>query len=181
MTVDPHLHRNTVLSDVYAIPAIAVHAASAIAKWIRDNVINPVLIGPDSESAQWVAAVAKDALAPFTVLKKRRLGDRRVRVSAFHMNSAERQTPVLVDDIATTANTMIQTVMQICAQGGAPPWCIAVHGLFTGNAYTALRRAGAGRIVTCNTIPHRSNAIDVTALLVAGMHRVVGRQALRKR
>jgi len=32
-------------------------------------------------------------------------------------------------------------------------------------AYDQLERSGAARIVTCNTIPHPSNAIDVSALV----------------
>lgn len=30
-----------------------------------------------------------------------------------------------------------------------------------GHAYADLLGAGAARVVTCNTIPHRSNAIDI--------------------
>jgi ribose-phosphate pyrophosphokinase len=67
VTVDPHLHRYGSLSELYGIPTQIVHAAPAISAWIRANVADPILIGPDSESEQWVAAVARDAGAVFTI------------------------------------------------------------------------------------------------------------------
>jgi ribose-phosphate pyrophosphokinase len=48
VTVDPHLHRRGSLSDIYSVPAIAVHAAPLISAWIRENVERPLLIGPDA-------------------------------------------------------------------------------------------------------------------------------------
>jgi len=57
VTVDPHLHRIHSLNQLFAIPAAAVHAAPYLADWIRNNVENPLLIGPDSESEQWVGSV----------------------------------------------------------------------------------------------------------------------------
>ena len=176
VTVDPHLHRRKSLSEIYSIPAETTHAAPLVARWIRDHVAAPIVVGPDGESAQWVEAVANAAGAPYTVLRKQRSGDRAVKVSPFHRADGDRHTPVLVDDIVSTARTMIETVKQIRAQGGAPPCCIAVHGLFAGTAYDELRRAGAGRIVSCNTVRHRSNAIDVTDLLVTGVQRLMARK-----
>lgn len=44
------------------------------------------------------------------------------------------------------------------------PICVAVHGLFADNSHIVLAQAGA-RIVSSNSIPHETNAIDVTELL----------------
>ncbi len=60
-TVDQHLHRYSALSEIYRIPTKVVHAAPLISEWIRKNVETPLIIGPDSESEQWVSAVAKEA------------------------------------------------------------------------------------------------------------------------
>jgi ribose-phosphate pyrophosphokinase len=81
ITVDPHLHRIQALREVYSVPSKVVHAAPAVANWIRANLSSPVLIGPDSESHQWVSDVAGQAGVPFTVLEKVRHGDREVDVS----------------------------------------------------------------------------------------------------
>jgi ribose-phosphate pyrophosphokinase len=55
-----------------------------------------------------------------------------------------------------------------------PPVCIAVHGIFAGDALNELTAAGAGKIVTTNTVPHVTNTIDITALLVQGVGALIG-------
>lgn len=175
VTVDPHLHRRSSLSEIYTIPSTVVHAAPHVAAWIRANVARPLLIGPDSESAQWVSAVAADAGAPFLVLGKTRLGDHDVRVAVPEVERWRGHTPVLVDDIVSTARTMIETVghLRRAALGGAV--CIAVHGIFAGDAYEALHAAGAAQIVTCNSISHPSNGIDLSDDLALAVRAMVSR------
>ena len=160
-TVDPHLHRIAKLSDLYRIPSQVVQAAPLIGNWLQANVLSPVVIGPDEESRQWVAAVAAAAGAPHEVLSKVRLGDRNVEVSVPQIEAWRDRTPVLVDDIVSTAHTMIETLKHLMAAGASAPVCIGVHAIFAGSAYDDLVAAGAARIVTCNTIAHPSNAIDV--------------------
>lgn len=162
VSVDPHLHRYPSLSAVYSVPASVVHAGLSIAEWIATNVERPILVGPDSESEQWVAEVASLAQAPFVVLEKTRRGDRDVEVSIPQIERWRDHTPVLVDDIVSTARTMIATVGQLLRLALRAPVCIGVHAVFAGSAYDELRSAGAVQVVTCNTIEHPSNRIDVT-------------------
>lgn len=169
VTVDPHLHRFTNLAELYAIPARAAHASPAIAAWLRDNVASPVLIGPDEESAQWVDEVARLAGAPSVVLAKRRRGDLEVEVSVPDPAALAGRTPVLVDDIVSTARTMIAAVRHLRAAGLPPPVCIAVHALFAGDAFDALSAAGAGRIASCNSVPHSSNVIALDQVICASV------------
>lgn len=164
ITVDPHLHRIPSLDTVYDIPTKVVHAAAHISSWIKENVSSPILIGPDSESEQWVSEVARQADAPFMVLEKIRRGDRKVEVSVPQVAAYQNHTPVLVDDIISTARTMIETVGHLKKAGMRAPVCIGVHAVFAGNAYQELLDSGAAHIVTCNTIPHESNAIDLSDL-----------------
>jgi ribose-phosphate pyrophosphokinase len=161
VTVDPHLHRWPSLDAIYTIPTQIVHAAPSIASWVRREVERPLLVGPDAESEQWVAAVAAECSAPYVVLEKTRRGDRDVSVSAPDVAAHGGRTPVLVDDIISTARTMIETVGQLAIAGMPAPICIGIHGLFADRALEDLRAAGAARIVTCNTVPHDSNAICV--------------------
>lgn len=165
VTVDPHLHRRKSLSEIYMIPAAAVHAGAAIAAWVRDNVPAPLIVGPDSESAQWVAAVARGANAPYIVAEKQRHGDHDVEVSVPDISPWRDRTPVMVDDIISTAHTLIETVRALQTAGASDIVAAGVHGLFAATAYDELSAAGAVKIVTCNTIAHPSNAIDVTAIL----------------
>ena len=176
VTVDPHLHRHHSLDEIFSVPAVAIHAAPSLARWIRENVPEPVLIGPDSESEQWVASVAAGAGAPYVVLDKVRIGDRDVEISVPHLGDYAGRTPVLVDDIISTGRTMIETIRRLAGADHKAPVCLGVHGVFAGDAYAALREAGAARIVTCNTIPHESNAIDVTEALIVAVNAMMERK-----
>jgi len=164
VTVDPHLHRLRSLTDIFAIPTAAVRAAPVLSDWILANVPDPIVIGPDSESEQWVASVAEKVGAPFAVLRKSRRGDRDVAI-ALDARIDFQRTPVLVDDIISTAGTMIEAVRRLRAAGAKPPVCLGVHAVFADGAETALMAAGAAKVVTCNTIAHGSNAIDLTSLI----------------
>lgn len=170
VTVDPHLHRLKSLAEIYRFPAMAAHAAPLLSGWIRAHVADPLLIGPDQESEQWVASVAEGAGAPYTILSKKRLGDRNVLVSRPPVGERNR-TPVLIDDIVSTAQTMIETVKHLRQARYRRPVCLAVHPIFADDAYQRLKRAGTDSIVTCNTVAHSSNGIDVSAVLCQAAQR----------
>lgn len=165
ITIDPHLHRRHSMHEIYSVPTKVLHVAQLISAWIKDNIEMPVLIGPDSESEQWVSAVAKDAGAPFLILEKLRHGDRDVDITVPEVERCKNHTPVLVDDIILTARTMIETVAHLTKARMKPATCIGVHGVFAGDAFEELKRSGAGRIVTTDSIPHPSNAIEIAKLL----------------
>jgi ribose-phosphate pyrophosphokinase len=173
VTVDPHLHRYAALSELYGIPARALRAAPAIAAWLRAHVPDAVLIGPDGESAQWVTEVAEQASVPHLVLEKVRRGDRDVSVSFPADAPLRGRTPVLLDDIISTGRTMIATIVHLRGLGAAAPVCVAVHAIFAERAHEELLAAGAARVVTCNTIPHPSNTIEVTDQLAAGVREML--------
>lgn len=172
VTVDPHLHRRTSLDEIYTIPSEVVHAAPHISAWVRETVRRPVLVGPDEESAQWVRDVADGAGVPFIVSQKIRRGDRDVEVRVPDVERWHEHTPVLVDDIISTARTMIVTVRQLIAAGLSAPVCLGVHAIFASGAHDELRASGASVIATCNTIPHASNAIDLTDVLTDAVRRL---------
>lgn len=169
-TVDPHLHRHHSLAELYPVPAVAAEAAPLLAAWLRANVADPLLVGPDSESLQWVRAVADAVSCPYVVLEKDRRGDADVSVSGLPADlAATRGVPVLLDDIISTAGTMIEAVRRCHERRTAAPVCLAVHAVFAAGAYDALRAAGAARIATTNTIPHPSNEIDVASALAGAV------------
>lgn len=174
ITIDPHLHRHHSLSEFYFIPTRTLHAAPLIAKWIESNIPDALLIGPDEESEQWVADVAKRSEKPYIVLKKIRKGDKKVQIKMPDVLKRKSQTPVLIDDIIASAGTMIEAINQLKNTGFSNPVCIGVHGLFTGDAFKRLSATGA-KIVTSNTIPHQTNAIDVTRLIAAGIQTSVNK------
>jgi ribose-phosphate pyrophosphokinase len=164
LTVEPHLHRVTSLGEVYSIPAKSVHAAPLLARWIGKAVPHPVVIGPDAESRQWVAAVAAELGAPFAVAGKTRLGDREVRIDLPDLEAVEGRTPIIVDDVVSSGRTLLELTGLLRRRFDAKPVSAVVHGLFAEEAYAQLR-SECSAVVSTNTVKHQSNAIDVSSVL----------------
>lgn len=165
VTADPHLHRNPELASLYRIPARRVATAPLVADWIRVNIPDAIVIGPDSESRQWVSDIANRAGVPYQVLTKIRRGDRDVEVSLPDPDAARGRRPVIVDDIVSSGRTAIETLGHLQRLGLPATVCIAIHAVFAGDAYEQLLAAGAARVVSTDSIPHPSNAISTVGLL----------------
>ena len=102
ITVDPHLHRISTLQEAIPAPhAIVLSGAPLLADWIALQRKHPLLIGPDEESAQWIAQAAKRHGFDFAVCQKIRHGDRSVEATLPHADIAGRAV-VLLDDIASS-------------------------------------------------------------------------------
>lgn len=166
VTIDPHLHRHQSLSEIYSATSYVLHATSPISNWIQQHVSSPLIIGPDSESEQWVAEIANAIKAPFQVLKKVRKGDREVEITFPNLDQYKDLTPVLVDDIISTGTTLIETIKHLKEIKMKPAVCIGVHAVFSHHAYENIFDAGAKSVFTTNTIDDPSNAIDIVPLIL---------------
>jgi ribose-phosphate pyrophosphokinase len=170
ITIDPHLHRIAALAEIFSVPVTVLHSAPLLGAWVKAHVQRPLIVGPDSESAQWAAAVAGHAGAPHIVLSKQRLGDRQVVIEApAAAGGWQGHVPVLIDDIIASGHTMAAAAGQLRAQGFARPVCLGVHALFAEDALARLQ-AVAGAVVTTNTVPHPTNRISVVPLLAAALN-----------
>lgn len=172
VTVDPHLHRVHSLAEIYTMRTVVVPAAPLIAGWLRSHLQVPWLIGPDEESAQWVSEVARLADAPCSVLRKTRRGDQDVSVRLAGRERWPDRVPVLLDDIISTGETMLAAARLLANAGLGTPLCIGVHALFDVQTERRLLEGGFSRVLTCDTIPHPSNAIRMAPLLARAVRQV---------
>lgn len=164
ITVDPHLHRYKSLKEIFTIKAKTLTADGLIADYVRKNLKNPIIIGPDMESYQWARTVAKKIGCEVDVLKKKRYTAEHVAIKIKENLNLKDKSVVLIDDIISTGHTMMEVARDIKKIGGKRIYCICVHGLFIGDSYEKLKRLGV-KVVSCNTIPHRSNNIDVSGII----------------
>ncbi len=174
VTVDPHLHRWHSLDQIYALRSRVVPAAPRIAQWLQANVPRPLLVGPDEESAQWVAEVARLAQAPHLVMAKTRRGDHDVSVVMEAPPDAAGRTPVLVDDIISTGRTLMAAAQALRDAGLGAPVCVGVHALFDEDAHARMIEGGIARVVTCDSIVHPTNAIGLGPALAPAVQALAG-------
>lgn len=165
VTVDPHLHRYHSLDEIYSVPSRVVQGAPALAEWLKAKT-NLLLVGPDAESEQWVSGIASYSGHPFVIGAKQRLGDRRVEVTLPDISEYSSHTAVIIDDVISSGQTILQCIETLKKAGIHSIQCVAVHGIFADGVDADLMSAGLESLVTSNTIGHRSNAIDIAPLLI---------------
>ncbi len=169
ITVDPHLHRIHRLSEAVPVqPAVALTAAPLMSRFLSEQLGRPLLLGPDAESRQWVAAVAEPAGLDYLVATKTRLGDHEVRIQV-PAGPYRGRVVVIVDDVASTGHTIATAARQLKASGAGPVHTLVTHPLFVDDALERLREAGVERIWSTDSIPHHSNALTLSPLLAQAL------------
>lgn len=169
VTVDPHLHRVATLSAaVPAKRAIAISAAPRIGAFLKEQLRNALLVGPDSESQQWVRHAAAITGWDFVVASKQRLGDRSVRVTLPDATYAKR-TAVILDDMASTGHTLAETARALRKRGVSTVHVAVTHGLFVPGAVETLARAGITTWWTTDSVSAAANGIPLAEDLAAAL------------
>lgn len=165
ITVDPHLHRIQYLEQ--AIPArnaVTLSATSLMAEFLHESCDNPVLLGPDSESEQWVSAVAKPNQWQYGVCKKIRSGDVDVEITLPEIDLHERSV-VIVDDVASSGQTLAVATRQCLLKNAKHVDVLVTHALFANDAKQRLIQAGVRNIWSTDSVSHESNVIHLNDLL----------------
>ena len=169
LTVDPHLHRVHRLEDaVPAAKASALSATDAMSQFLDQHIENPVLIGPDEESEQWVKAIAQRNGLEFQVASKLRFGDSEVKVSLPDAGYGGRHV-VLVDDVVSTGRTLVAACQQLQPYRPASISVIVTHALFVGDALQQIREAGAKEVISCDSVIHSTNRIPLADCLARAL------------
>ncbi|MFU8878686.1 MAG: ribose-phosphate diphosphokinase, partial [Wenzhouxiangellaceae bacterium] len=175
VTVDPHLHRYRSLDEIYTLTAEVLASAPCLADWIAANIKNPLLIGPDAESEQWVRAVAAIHDLPWRVLAKTRYGDREVEIRLPELDGLEHHCPVLLDDIASSGATLAEAATGLQRAGLPAPVCVTVHGLLSDGARKTMAAAGIGRLVCTDSVAVPEAEISLVPLLAEAIEQKLER------
>lgn len=167
ITVDPHLHRVATLQEAVPVAnAIVLSGAPLLADLIAAQRQNPLLLGPDEESAQWVAQAAARHGFDHAVCSKVRHGDRAVDVTLPDVALSGRQV-VLLDDVASTGHTVAQAARLLLTAGAASVDVAVTHALFAGDALQVMQEAGIREVWSTDCINHPSNAVSMAKTIAA--------------
>ena len=143
LSVEPHLHQHNLLGK-FSIPFYRLECNELLRKYTKDNFSEYRVIGFGERAWKLAKHIDKKA----ALYEK---GD-----------EAEYSDKVLVvDDIIASGNSMLANLENLKADKIN---LLAVHGLFNGDSFSKLKQKAAG-IVSCNTVQHESNKIDVSSLI----------------
>ncbi|MEO1241852.1 MAG: ribose-phosphate diphosphokinase [Pseudomonadota bacterium] len=174
VTIDPHLHRTQSLSDVLPkTEATVLSATSLLAGLIHGDGAQDeiVIVGPDLEATHWTEALASAVGAPYTVLEKKRMGDREVSISFSEDVKVSGKRVYLVDDVASTGNTLATAARLLSRKGAARIEAVVSHALFDKPDLQRMNAAGIVRIRSTDSVKHATNAVAVAPLLGEALRR----------
>jgi ribose-phosphate pyrophosphokinase len=148
--------------------ALVLSGAPLLADLIAAQRQNPLLLGPDEESAQWVAQAAARHGFDHAVCRKVRHGDRAVEVTLPDVALSGRQV-VLLDDVASTGHTVAQAARLLLTAGAASVDVAVTHALFAGDALQVMQEAGIREVWSTDCINHPSNAVSMAKTIAAAL------------
>ena len=165
ITIDPHLHRFKSLKEVFHTQTIKLTSNNLIEKFIEKNYKNPIIIGPDEESYQWVKETATQIGAEAAILKKRRLSPSKVKITIKSPVKIKNRNVVIIDDILSTGKTILETINHIKKQKPKSINVVTIHGIFSDMKTYENIRKNTRSITTTNTIENIHSKIDVSKLI----------------
>lgn len=174
VTVQAHLHRTQVLGEALGTQAVNLDAVNALAEALPPYDSPPLIVGPDGESREWVEGWAARLQGCAVALQKIRRGDRSVTVSATSPLPAQGRAVVIVDDVASSGRTLEQAVRLARVAGAATIDVAVAHALMDPAATRRLRRAGARRVISTDSVRHSTNAAHLAPLLAEAVRSLAG-------
>jgi ribose-phosphate pyrophosphokinase len=169
VTVDPHLHRVATLQEAAPVAhATVLTGAGVLSDLIVQRRNRPLLVGPDSESEQWVAFAAARHGLEFTVCSKVRSGDREVDV-ALPPGLVKGRSVVILDDMASTGHTVAAAARLLRAAGATSIDVAVTHALFSNQTLDMLRANGIGEVWSTDCVAHPTNAVSMAPELAQAL------------
>lgn len=165
IAIDPHLHRIHNMRQLSA-KAESLSVNSTVADYIKNKYKKDFeIIGPDEESAQWSAKIAKLIKKKVFILHKDRLGDKKIKQTTVKLD--KNKNYIFIDDIISTGRTLAGAIEMAKSQGAKKLVCIGIHGVLIDGADKLLKKNA--ELITTNTIPGKYAKIDVSPAIAQAL------------
>ena len=127
---------------------------------------DPLVVSPDLGGATRAKEFAKLYGTNFIALKKQR--DRKtgkVEIMTLNLNGVKGRDLVLVDDMISTGGSIVKATEFLKKQKCRRVYVACTHALLIDNAEKKIRKAGISGIISTNTIPGNTSAVDVSGII----------------
>jgi len=169
--IDPHLHRIKNIKNALE-NGTNISLDKPIIDYLKSqNIKNPLFVGPDKESLQWVINVASAFNKKPVIALKKRESSRKVKIKLPSKVNAKDKELIIIDDIISTGNTMLENIKELKKYKPKKIYLIGIHGIFAENALEKLKKHGI--IVSTNTLVNDADIIDVSDEIVKKIKRYI--------
>lgn len=164
LTMDLHAPQ---IQGFFDIPVDHLFAAPVIIKYLKEKKFkNPVIVAPDVGGVKMARAFAKRVPAGLAIVDKRRDSPDKVEMM-YIIGEVKGREAIIVDDIISTGNTMIEAAEALLSAGAVEVYGSATHAVFSGNSVEKLKNSCLKEIIITDTIPHSNLPEKFTVLSVA--------------
>ncbi|CAE6489092.1 MAG: ribose-phosphate pyrophosphokinase [Candidatus Nitrosotenuis sp.] len=151
----------------FKIPIRNVSAIEELARYFKKmHLKDPLVVSPDSGGAKRAEIFAGFYGTKYIALKKQR--DRRngkVRIITSELDDVRGRDLILVDDMISTGGSIVKATEFLKKQKCRRVFVACTHALLIGDAERKIRKAGVTQIVSTNTIPGKTAAVDVAGII----------------
>jgi ribose-phosphate pyrophosphokinase len=164
VTVDIH---NPSAEGFFTVPLEHLSAITLLVEIIRPLASEQaIIVAPDLGAVKLAQRYADLLDLPVAYVHKVRTSDRKVSVRRV-IGEVKDRYPIVVDDMISTADTMISTFDALLDRGCAPEIIVAAsHGLFVGDAVHRFASLPVRRMVVTDSV-YRSSAIPLPLEVVS--------------
>ena len=142
-----------------------ISAMPLIGNYLRNLDLNdPIVIGPDEISLNWIKDVAEILNADYDLIKKIRIDAENVIVSTIPTD-VENRDVVILDDIIATGETIIQSAKKLKGLKAKKIVVAATHALFTKETYAKIIKAGIDEVIATDTVINITSKVSVVSLI----------------
>jgi len=157
----------------FDVPVDHLFAAPVMVDYIsRMELEDVTMVSPDAGGVERTRAFAKRLDAGLAIMDKRREGPDNQAKILHVIGEVEGRNVIIVDDIADTAGTLVETVEALHQNGVREVYACVTHPILSGPAIERLSGSRIKKLLTTNSVPlseEKKGALQVEVLSVAGL------------
>ena len=168
VTVDIH---SKLAIKYFDVPLKNVSAIPKLASFFKKMKLkDPLVVAPDlfwaPQARQFAKILGTESVA-INKQRDRKTGELEIRQP--QKKNFEGRDIILVDDMISTGGSIVKATEYLKRQNCGRIYAACTHALLVGNAEKKIRDAGVLKIISANTIPGKTNAVDVSDILAKSL------------
>lgn len=165
MAVDLHAHQIQGFTD---LPFDHLYAAKSISEVLLDEVDHPVVVSPDVGASKMARKFADRLKTDWAIVDKDRIDAETTTVAAIIGHSVVGRNAVIVDDMASTAGSLVNAAMALKEQGALQVVAAVTHGVLSGDAVKRIEDSEyLDLLYTTDTLPRVGESDKIRRITIA--------------
>lgn len=182
LTMDLHAGQ---IQGFFDIPVDHLYSINVIGDYLlQKGLKNLVVVSPDAGGIKMARAYSELLEAPLAIVDKRR--ENATQTHAMNIiGSVEGKNVVIVDDMVSTAGSLIEAVKALKGAGALDIYAAIVHPILAGPAFERIKSSDLKELIVTNSIPipqenkpDNITQLSVASLLAEAINRIHGDESV---